>query len=192
MADSVVKEAALWKAKDGAKVPPSNEMLIFLNRAQALTDAFFPVGTNQPQFHYTLRPKLDAAFQNVFIELDVDGQPFQWKNSIQHQFTWPATGGSVAGAVGRVVTADGLSFSFSSYGGPWAIFRVMGEAEPRLLGSKIVEWKYSRGREGRAELIKPAPVRLEFVDLPGGQDVFNPKFFGGLQCAGRAVQQLQQ
>lgn len=193
LADSVVKDGASWKAKDGAKVPPTAETLVFLNRAQTLTDAFFPAGASQPQLRYTLRPKLDPAFQNVFVELDVDGQPFQWKNSIQHQFNWPASGGSVAGAVGRVVTGDGVSFAFASYGGTWGVFHLMSEAQPRILGTKVVEWKYSRGggREDRPELIKPAPVRLEFVDLPGGADVFNPKFFADFQCSGKAVQQLQ-
>jgi type VI secretion system protein ImpL len=192
LADSVVKDGSQWKPKDGAKLPITGGMLSFLNHAQQVTDAFFPKGGNQPQLLYTLRPKLDPAFQNTFVELEVDGQLQQWRNSLQHQFVWPAAaGGSGGRAVGRVVTGEGVSFSFSSYGGVWAVFRMMREAEPRLQGSKIVEWKYSRGREGLAEPIKPAPVRLEFVEFPAGADVFNPKFFDGLQCPVKAVQELQ-
>jgi len=188
LADSVVKDGAHWKAKDGAKVPASADMLDFLNRAQDVTNAFFANGPTQPQLQYTLRPKLDPAYQNVFIEFDVDGQTHQWKNSLQQQFIWPAAPGTTGGAVGRIVTPDGLSLSFSSYGGVWAIFHMMSEAEPRLLKSNIVEWKYSRGSAGVPQPITPAPVRFEFVDFPSGIDVFNPKFLNGLQCPVKAVQ----
>jgi type VI secretion system protein ImpL len=190
LADSVIKDGTQWKAKDGAKLQISAGMLNFLKSAQAVTDAFFPNGASQPQLRYTLRPKLDPAYQNAFIELDVDGQSYQWKNSLQKQFTWPASpGGSGGGAVGRVVTG-GVSIPFASRGGPWAVFRLMRDAEPRLLGSKIVEWKNLRGGDGRLESMS-VPVRLEFVEFPGGADVFNPKFFDGLQCTAKAVQQLQ-
>jgi hypothetical protein len=65
---------------------------------------------------------------------------------------------------------------------------MMSEAEPRLLKSNIVEWKYSRGSAGVPQPITPAPVRFEFVDFPSGIDVFNPKFLNGLQCPVKAVQ----
>ena len=192
LAEFVIKDASTWKANPAAKAPVTPEMLNFLNSAQAVTDAFFPKGASQAQLFYTLRPKLDPAFQNAFVQLDVDGQSYQWRNSLQKQFFWPAspTGPSNT-AVGRIATNDGLSFSFSSFDGVWAVFHLMRNAEPRLMNSKIVEWRYSSGRGSRPELIKPAPVRLEFVDFPGGADVFNPKFFDGLQCPGKAVQQLQ-
>jgi hypothetical protein len=63
----------------------------------------------------------------------------------------------------------------------------MGDAEPRPLSGKLVEWKYLRGGDGRLEPIQP-PVRLEVVEFPGGIDVFNPSFFGSLECPARAVQ----
>jgi hypothetical protein len=31
------------------------------------------------------------------------------------------------------------------------------------------------------------PARVEFVEFPGGVDLFNPKFFETLTCPGRAV-----
>ena len=64
----------------------------------------------------------------------------------------------------------------------------MGDAEPRPLLSKTVEWKYSQVGDGRKDLIEPSPVRLEIVQFPGGADVFNPKFYDGLQCPAKAVQ----
>jgi hypothetical protein len=90
------------------------------------------------------------------------------------------------GAKGRLKTSD-VSVPFASRGGIWGIFRVMGDAEPRPLGGKLIEWKYLRGGDGRLEQIQP-PVRLEIVEFPSGIDVFNPSFFSGLECPGRAVQ----
>jgi len=189
LADSVVKDGAQWKAKDGAKLPPTGEMINFLNRAQAITDAFFPKGSSQPQFFYTLRPKLDPAYQNAFVHLEVDGQVFEWTNAVQHQFSWPAASGGTGGAVGRV-KIGAVSVPFASRGGAWALFHILRDAEPRLPGSKIVEWKNLRGGDGRLDSLS-VPVRLEFVDFPNGADVFHPKFFDNLQCGGKAVQQLQ-
>ena len=188
LADLVMKDGSHWKAKDGAKVAITSGMLNFLNRAQAVSDAFFANGASQPQLLYTLRPKLDPAYKDAFIELEMDGVTHQWKTSLQKQFAWPASpAANKLGAIGRVVTGS-LSFPFASRGGPWAFFRMMGDAEPRAILSKIVEWKYLHSGEGRLEPITPAPVRLEIVEFPGGVDVFNPKFFEGLQCPGKAVQ----
>src|SRR5206468_9750074 len=109
-------------------------------------------------------------------------------SSLQKQFTWPSAPGSTdVGAVVRL-KAGGLTFPVASRGGMWGIFKAMADAEPRPLGSRIVEWKYVRGGDGRREAIQPAPVRVEIVEFPGGADVFNPKFFEGLQCPTTAVQ----
>ena len=183
-----MREGQTWKSKDPSKKPQvTQDMLNFLNRAQAVTDAFYPAGATQPRFSYTLRPKLDPAYKDAVLELEVDGQVNAWTSSLQKQFTWPSAGAGKTGVVGRIKMGS-VSFPFASRGGTWAIFRVMGDAEPRPLGSKLVEWKYGRCGDGRMEEIQPAPVRLEFVEFPGSVDLFNPKFFDGLQCPRSAVQ----
>jgi hypothetical protein len=70
----------------------------------------------------------------------------------------------------------------------WGVFRIIGAAEPRMLLSNPVEWKYSRVGNGPPREIEPAPVQMDIVEFPGGQDVFNPKFFDGFLCPPRAVQ----
>jgi type VI secretion system protein ImpL len=189
--DSVIKDGSLWKANPAAKAPVTQEMLTFLNTAQGVADAFFPKGANQPQLLYTLRPTSNPANQSTFVEFAIDGQSHQWKDPIQQQFVWPAAPGTASGAVGKLVVPGANAIPFASEGGVWAVFRLMRDAEPRLINSKVVEWKYLRGGQGRPEAMS-VPVTLEFVGFPGGVDVFNPKFFAGLQCSGRAVQQLQQ
>ena len=171
-------------------------MLDFLNHAQSIADVFYPGGARQAQFTYTLRPKLDSRLKEFTLELEIDGQPYQWTNSLQHQFNWPPPPGTQnAGAVARLRGATaagsrtaGLRLTIASRGGIWGIFRILGDAEPRELNAKLVEWKYTSSGVGRREPIQPAPVQLEIVGFPGGQDVFNPKFWEGQRCPSTAVQ----
>jgi type VI protein secretion system component VasK len=164
-------------------------MLDFLNHAQSIADVFYPGGARQAQFTYTLRPKLDSRLKEFTLELEIDGQPYQWTNSLQHQFNWPPPPGTQnAGAVARLRTTANVGIPIASRGGIWGIFRILGDAEPRELNAKLVEWKYTSSGVGRREPIQPAPVQLEIVGFPGGQDVFNPKFWEGQRCPSTAVQ----
>lgn len=187
LGDFVVKEGSQWKSKDPSKKPQvTPDLLAFLNRAQSVTTIFFGSGT-QPQFSYTFRPKLDARLKDSILALDVDGRPFQWTTPLQHQFSWPAPPGTKeTGAVARLHSGS-IDFAFASRGGVWGIFRVLNDAEPREMGAKLVEWRYTTGSAGRREPMN-VPVQLEIVGFPGGQDVFHPKFWDGIRCPSAAVQ----
>jgi hypothetical protein len=118
----------------------------------------------------------------------VDGRPFQWTTPLQHQFSWPAPPGSKeTGAVARLRSGSALVFAFASRGGIWGVFRILNDAEPREMGAKLVEWRYTTGSAGRREPMS-VPVQLEIVGFPAGQDVFHPKFWEGLRCPSVAVQ----
>jgi len=92
------------------------------------------------------------------------------------------------GAVVRLRLSSGAGVSIASRGGIWGIFKILGDAEPRDLGAKLVEWRYTSSGVGRREPIQPAPVEAEIVGFPGGQDVFNAKFWEGLRCPTSALQ----
>jgi hypothetical protein len=140
------------------------------------------------QFAYTLRPQLDIRWKESTLEMEIDGRPHQWTTNIQHQFNWPPPPGTRnPGAVARLRTSTGAAIPVASQGGIWGILRVFGDAEPRELNARVVEWKYTRSGLGRREPLDP-PVQLDIVDFPGGQDVFNPKFWDGLRCPSAAVQ----
>jgi type VI secretion system protein ImpL len=189
LGEFAVKDGSQWKPKDSAKKPQvTQDMLNFLNRAQAITDAFYPSGATPLQLTYTLRPKLDASFGNSILELEVDGRPYAWTSSLQKQFTWPPPQGTKDLGAKAFIRTGPVAYPFASRAGLWAIFRIMGDAEPRPFPSRLVEWKYGRGGEGLREPIQPAPVRLEIVNFPGGVDMFNPKFFEGLHCPPKAVE----
>ena len=190
LAELTVKEGSIWKAKDPAKKPQvTRELLAFLNRAQSIADAFYPGGATQAQLTYTLRPKLDSSLKEFTLELEIDGRPYQWTSGLQHAFNWPPPSGTKSpGAVARLRTAANAGIPIASRGGLWGIFKILGDAEPRELNAKLVEWKYTSSGVGRREPIQPAPVQLEIVGFPGGQDVFNPKFWEGQRCPSMAVQ----
>lgn len=191
LAELTVKEGSLWKPKDPAKKPQvTPELLTFLNRAQSIADVFYPPGgATQAQFTYTLRPKLADSLKEFTLELEIDGRPHQWTTSIQHTFNWPPPPGTKnVGAVARLRTTANVGIPIASRGGLWGIFKILGDAESRELNAKLVEWKYTSSGVGRREPIQPAPVQLEIVGFPGGQDVFNPKFWEGLRCPSVAVQ----
>jgi type VI secretion system protein ImpL len=189
LADLTVKEGSLWKPKDPGKKPQvTPEMLAFLNRAESIANVFYPGGATQAQFTYTLRPKLADSLKEFTLELEIDGQPYQL-TVLRHLFKWsPQQGTKNAGAVARLRTSANVRIPIASRGGIWGIFKILGDAEPRELNAKVVEWKYSSGGVGRRELIDPAPVQLEIVEFPGGQDVFNSKFWESLRCPSGAVQ----
>ncbi len=190
LAELTVREGSLWKPKDPAKKPQITQaMLDFLNRAQATTDVFYPGGATQPHFTYTLRPNLDKSLKEFNLELEIDGQPYQL-TVLRKDFNWPPPPGAKnIGAVARLrSTVSNVAFAFASRGGVWGVFRILGDAEPRELNAKVVEWKYTSSGVGRREPIQPAPVQAEIVGFPGNQDVFNPKFWEGLHCPSVAVQ----
>lgn len=188
LAELTAKDGSQWKAKDPAKKPQvTPAVLSFLTRAQSITDAFFAAGATHPSLAYTLRPKLEPSFGDSSLELEVDGQLHQWTTRVQKQFVWPAPPGTKnLGAIARI--RGSFAYPFANRSGGWGIFRIMGEAEPRQLGTALVEWKYSHVGDGRPDPIQPAPVRLEIVGFPGGADLFNSKFFEGFQCPQTAVQ----
>jgi type VI secretion system protein ImpL len=187
LADILVKDATGWKVKDPSnKLLPTQELLNFLNRAQAISDALYAGGATWPHFSYILRPRMEG--KDLIVGLEVDGQHHEWTTSLQHTFTWPTPQGVKPGAVARIRNGA-LSVAFASRDGIWGILRIIGDAEPRLPSSNTIEWKYTRGKDGgRPEEIQPAPVRLDLVRAPGEIDVFSPKFFEELRCPVKAIQ----
>jgi type VI secretion system protein ImpL len=184
-ADLAVRKGSEWipnPALQGMKVAP--ELLIFLGRAQQLTNVFFAEGGMiQAKVKYVLRP---VPGQTIAIRLTLDGSELSSQNPLQKTFYWPAPAGVMPGAVGTV-EAGGLSTGFGRFDGLWGVFRLFQNADERPLGSHPVQWSEIRGRGGAEPQKLTPPAKVEFVELPGGQDLFNPKFFDDLQCPKRAV-----
>jgi type VI secretion system protein ImpL len=191
LAELIQKEGSQWKAKTapGQKLQVTAEMLSFLNRAEAIRSAFYAKGGDKPQITYSLRPKLDPVFSSTStVEVELDGQIHQFTSVFQKQFNWPAASGARQGAIARIRTRD-VASAFLQHSGPWGVFRMMDDAEPRAYESGGIEWKYSTGGAGQRERdpIQPAPVRLEFPEFPAGANVFHSQFFEAIKCPAIAV-----
>jgi type VI secretion system protein ImpL len=188
LAEFTAPEGGVWKQNPAAqKLKASQELLDFLNRAQDITRAFFADGLPNVHLSFALRPLLEEN-SGQLIEFTFDGRRQEFSRNLmrQQQFTWPAPVGAPPEALGRS-GISGFRTAFSSHGGLWATFRMFGDAEPRDLGQKRINWVRTRGPSGRSEAME-TPVRVEFVVLPGGVDVFNPKFFEGFHCPAKALQ----
>lgn len=188
LAEFVVHQDNRWIRKPDVPKPRiSDGVLEMLNRSQQVSSAFYGAGSSQLSLQYTLRPVPGTLPDQISLEFNFDGRAAAYSkgSALQKNFQWPPAAGSSHRAVANIVTG-GFTYPFASGIGIWGVFRVFGDAEPRALGEKNVEWKYNRVAGGQPAPMNP-PVRMQFVDFPGGIDLFNPAFFGGLQCPGRAV-----
>jgi type VI secretion system protein ImpL len=187
LAELTAQEGGIWKQNPASqKLKASPELLSFLNRAQQITQVFFGDTGTSPRLSFAVRPHLEENSEQL-ISLRIGGQTreFSRTSQLRQQFTWPAAQASEQEAVGRSGT-KGSTFPFSSHDGPWAVFRMFADAEPRAMKAMTVEWKRGRGPSGRSEPFDQ-PVRLDIVDFPNAADVFNPKFWS-LQCPAKAAQ----
>lgn len=180
--DLVVRTGNEWIQKpdlQGMKVNP--DLLVFLNRSQGLTDALF--GENTLKFRYVLRPERGS----IGFRLILDGSQLQSTDPLQKTFNWPALPGARPGAEGVLVVNGSSVGGFGRFDGLWGVFRLFKMAEERPLNMKNVQWSENRGLGGAAPQPIDPPVKLQILEFPGGADLFNPKFFAGLQCPKTAV-----
>jgi type VI secretion system protein ImpL len=184
--DLVVRKGSEWQpnpALQGMKVAP--ELLQFLNRSEELTEVLFSEGgMMQPKLRYVLRP---VPGQNIVVRLVLDGKELNSQDPLQKTFYWPAPPGSSPGAEGTV-QAGTFTTGFGRFEGLWGVFRLFQNADDRTFGAKEVQWSEIRGL-GKSVVAQPLnpPAKVEFVEFPGGKDLFNPSFFEALQCPRKAV-----
>jgi type VI secretion system protein ImpL len=184
LGELTVRNGTQWGQRPDAPKPRvAPEMLAFLTRAQQVTDVFFPGGSQQPRLQYTLRP---VPKQDVNIKLEIDGTVMDSKESVmQKTFEWPARSPASPGANGYEIGGP-IVTGFGKNSGLWGVFRLFQHADERALNTREVVWSKQYGEHGEAQVLTP-PAKVEFVQFPGGVDVFNPRFFAGLGCPGKAV-----
>jgi type VI secretion system protein ImpL len=104
------------------------DVLVFLKKAQEITNVLFPAGAAAPsvQLSARIRPTPNVAV----VWLEVDGQRFDYRNGPEewHPLTWPGQGKS-PGASLRVRTVDGSEETLRE-DGEWGLFRLLEEGEP--------------------------------------------------------------
>jgi type VI protein secretion system component VasK len=159
------------------------------NRLAGISEALFQGGGSQPQMRFTLKLQAGENIQSVTMALHGETlMASAGQAAVEKTFLWP---GSAPRA--RVDARAGSTISFS-FEGLWAVFQMMGDAEPRAPLARFIELRRIRGgRRAVAEEVpgpdgRPIVVKLEVVELPVGGDAFHPTFFTNLVCPSRATQ----
>lgn len=189
LAKLIVKQGKIWLPNpESQDAHATQDFLRFMNRMQQIQDALFADGGAQVKMHYALRPLPGQNVQS--ITLDIDGQKITASGSAGQakQVVSPAPGG------GQVVVTvrAGSNIPFGSYGGPWAVFRWMGDADSRPPGSKTAQWSTLRQGRGQSQTPtdndgKPIVMRIEISEFPAGVDVFDKSFFA-VHCPGKVAE----
>ncbi|HSO00798.1 MAG TPA: type VI secretion system membrane subunit TssM, partial [Candidatus Nanopelagicales bacterium] len=102
--------------------PFNSNLYNCLRRADEITDALFPGGSEKPQVTFFINMKTVSPIVSEVI-FEVDGQKRVYRNEKEfwHTFTWP--GPEPSGAKIRVRGAGGLDEELTREG-PWGIFRL--------------------------------------------------------------------
>jgi type VI secretion system protein ImpL len=182
LANSIVKAGRHWILKGDAPDPkPSEEMITTFGRLATISDALFAPGSMQAGSRFVIKPLPAEGIQSITW----NGEPLSFEGKT---FPWP-----VPGVLLRIGMPGGAGVPFGNYPGPWAIFRLMADADPRPPGTHI--FAVTNIRQGRSQ---PAPVeyngknitvRLQVVEFPGGvTSAFDKDFFSGISCPAKATE----
>jgi type VI secretion system protein ImpL len=189
LAKALVKQGRTWVQAPDADVQLTPEYLRFVNRLQQIQDALFADGGAQMHIKYSLKPLPNPSVQSITLEIDGERLASTGGQAQAKQFNWPGPAGAQQT---KIRVQVGASVPFASYEGLWSVFRMVGDADPRAPGSRVVELSKVRQGHSTPDSVldpsgKPIVVRLEIGDLPGGIDVFDRNFFN-LRCVAKASQ----
>jgi type VI protein secretion system component VasK len=146
-------------------------------RMAEISDALFS-DDGQPSARYKLNVLPNPDIYKVI--LTIGGEKTEGGT---HEFTWPGPPN------GRVLltaqSADGSEQVPANYSGPWAIFRMMSEADDRAPASHDFSFSKTQHGTGDATTIKLAgkevTVKIKVEEFPGGIDrAFDKDFFSCL------------
>jgi type VI secretion system protein ImpL len=117
----------VWRLHElnGVNAPVDAATLASFQRAAAIRDAFFPLGGNQPQLHFTLQAEVGVGSAQSVLTLGTTSAGPDTVTS----FTWPGTDG-MSNVSLRTDTAPGTAPALQE-SGPWALFRLLGAAQIR-------------------------------------------------------------
>ena len=135
----MVKDGSTYHAAPGANLAVSNTFLGWVNRAAAISDAFFKNGPQTPSFTFALRPALSEDVESVALE--INGQKHKYaKGEGNVQFTWP---GAVQDVRLVPTFVGGSPLGFPDFDGPWSVLRWIESGEhlrPQQDGTYTFDW----------------------------------------------------
>lgn len=155
------------------------EFLRYFNRISALSRAFYPNGSAQPQLRFLLSPLPPQGVKQFSVT--IDGQTMAYPGGGAVQITW-----SPAAAGQTTKTVDGGSIN---YQGPWGAFSLFGEAtwKPAAAGYDLTWVQKSGNQILRLPNGQPETSGVH-LDMMGAPPVFEPGYFRELGCVARVAE----
>ena len=182
----MVKDGSTYHAAPGANLAVSNTFLGWVNRAAAISDAFFKNGPQTPNFTFALRPALSEDVESVALE--INGQKHKYaKGEGNVQFTWP---GAVQDVRLVPTFVGGSPLGFPDFDGTWSALRWIESGEhlrPQQDGTYTFDWVL-RTTAGVVKIpTNGHPATVSFILDPMGSPI-RPGYFNALgPCARVAV-----
>jgi type VI secretion system protein ImpL len=126
--------ATVWRAQDadGVSAPVSDSELVQFQRAASIRQMFFPAGGSAPGVKLEITPNdLDPGSKQVILDLGSSSVSYAHGPVRSSQVAWPAQGASSA----RVTFDPPAPGGAIQASGPWALFRLLAQGNPRQDGT---------------------------------------------------------
>jgi type VI secretion system protein ImpL len=170
LADLVSREGSRYRERSGAPLSVDGTFLRFFNRAMRISEALYEGGA-APAVDLLIRLRTSELIPVLRIRIDTRDAEFRQDFSQETPFRWDAEGASAARITGFIGGEEEILVSAE---GPWALFRVLQDAD----------WDDQGG--GRYVLVWDIPehgAKFEgILRLSGNNPIFKAGFFDGLSC----------
>jgi type VI secretion system protein ImpL len=177
----LTRQGAQYAAAPGGGMTVNPAFVAFLNRAAAVSDAFYAGGAQDPHLTYTLKPVPSEGIESLTLQLDGQTLTTSAANAAAKQFVWPGAGAREAKAS---VKFGGTNLGWSSNEGLWAVFQFFEEAErwTPAGGAWDLEWVVRAGKNAMTlPSGKPLTVRFE-LNMGSAPPVFQKGYLSHLGC----------
>jgi type VI secretion system protein ImpL len=171
-----------FSPRPGATPNPNPAFISFLNRAAAVSDAFYH-GAAQPQLVFGLRVSPSEDVQSVTLSINGQTLNYSPSNTGEQHFTWPSNGPQEAKL--RVKFTGGSEFDYPAYSGTWAVFRFFSDSEHWQ--SNPPEYTFEKPLRTSGGLLtvpgtsRPATARF-VLDMGTTAPILRPGYFDNLVC----------
>jgi type VI secretion system protein ImpL len=149
-----------WRWREGAAAGPV-AMLQQFQRVQRIRDIYFAPGAHGPEAKFSLlADSLDGSVAR--FTLTVDGQPFEYRyeSPRTRPMTWPGTVGEASFAF---EDRGGRPIPGPSFQGPWAWFRLLGQAHVERDSDTRFKVTFTAGGKSMRVIMDAASIRNPFA-----------------------------
>ncbi len=153
---------ATWRWKpEAAGIGGSASVPAQFQRAQRIMQTYFPAGGTMPEVRFTITPDfLDAEVRRMTLE--IDGQTLEYRHGPQRavSMVWPgpAPGQAVLALEERSGAQPNLVMN-----GPWALFRLLAQAQMQAQGETRFVATYSLGGRDVRFIVQASSSRNPFA-----------------------------